>query len=270
MLILGHRGTGVTMRNTRAQEDARRRAGIAGPENTIKAFELALRGGADGIEFDVFRTADSDLAVIHDNALKRHIPGAKGFIADHMMEQLRRMDAGDGEAIPALRDVFTLASRFKYPLLNIELAGPGTYDIAYHQARQSGYPLERIVFSSFDHGQLEKIRVLDSTLKVGLLFRPRAGGVAWRQPAFSETYVKNILPALRPASLHLTLEEVTPGVIAFARANGLAIFAWTRRETPPAPGSAVLTFARKHQQDADIHLITDFPAALRAALPPPK
>lgn len=269
MLILGHRGTGVTMRNTNAQEDARRKAGASGPENTLKAFELALRGGADGIEFDVIRTADGDLAVIHDNKLRHHVRGAQGFVADHTMDQLRRMDAGDGEPIPSLRDVFALAAQFNFPLLNIELAGPDSYGPAYRQARQSGYPLDRIVFSSFDHAQLARLRALDPAIKIGLLFRPRlppASGIAWRKPAFSEKYVEGILPAVKPTSLHLVIEEVTPRAVAFARARGMEIFAWTRREAPPAPGSATASFVQRYGRAADIHLITDFPAAIRPAL----
>ncbi len=266
MLILGHRGTGVTMRNTKAQEDARRKAGTRGPENTLKAFRLAFEGGAHGIELDVFLTADGDLAVIHDDLLKKHVRGAKGRVTGHTMAQLRRMDAGDGEPIPSLRDVFALAMRFNAPMLNIELVGPGAYGTAYKQAKQSGYPMERIVFSSFDYKHLEKLRALDPAIKIGLLFQPRGSAGSIVKPVFSERAANAAIKRIRPASLHPVIDEVTPSFIRFARARNLEIFAWTRAEPHPASGSPALAFARRHKNDPDIHLITDYPAEIRIAL----
>ena len=35
-------------------------------ENTMEAFELALRQGADILEMDVFRTTDGELFIFHD------------------------------------------------------------------------------------------------------------------------------------------------------------------------------------------------------------
>lgn len=39
------------------------------PENTIEAFELGIAQGADGIEFDVINTKDSQLIIRHENIL---------------------------------------------------------------------------------------------------------------------------------------------------------------------------------------------------------
>lgn len=39
------------------------------PENTIESFELAISQQADGIEFDVVSTSDSELIIRHENAL---------------------------------------------------------------------------------------------------------------------------------------------------------------------------------------------------------
>ena len=36
------------------------------PENTLEAFELAIRQGADGIELDVHTSADGELIVMHE------------------------------------------------------------------------------------------------------------------------------------------------------------------------------------------------------------
>src|SRR6267378_6141215 len=69
--------------------------GAAGeaPENTFAAFDLALRQGADGIEFDVHLSADGVPVVIHDARLERTTSGS-GRVGKHTLASLRRLDAG--------------------------------------------------------------------------------------------------------------------------------------------------------------------------------
>ncbi|HEX3426460.1 MAG TPA: glycerophosphodiester phosphodiesterase [Acidimicrobiales bacterium] len=45
---------------------AHRGASHAAPENTLEAFAVARRLGADGVELDVRRSADGELVVHHD------------------------------------------------------------------------------------------------------------------------------------------------------------------------------------------------------------
>src|SRR2546422_9022837 len=75
-LVIGHRGA----------------AGEA-PENTLAAFELALRQGADGIELDVHLSADGGPVGIHDPRLDRTTSRA-GRGRDHPLAALRRPGAG--------------------------------------------------------------------------------------------------------------------------------------------------------------------------------
>jgi len=50
---------------------AHRGASAYAPENTLRAFELAVRQGADMCELDVQRTADGVLVVFHDDTTDR-------------------------------------------------------------------------------------------------------------------------------------------------------------------------------------------------------
>lgn len=63
------------------------------PENTMPAFESALRFGADMIETDVHMTSDGELVLIHDRALKR-TTGAEGTTDKMTLKELRLLDAG--------------------------------------------------------------------------------------------------------------------------------------------------------------------------------
>src|ERR1700730_14240227 len=63
------------------------------PENTIPAFEEAIRVGADFIEVDVQTTADGKLVLSHDATVDRCTNG-KGRVGEMTFEQVEALDAG--------------------------------------------------------------------------------------------------------------------------------------------------------------------------------
>src|ERR1700733_1639285 len=63
------------------------------PENTIPAFEEAIRAGADFYEVDVQTTADGKLVLSHDATVDRCTDG-KGKVAEMTFEQIEALDAG--------------------------------------------------------------------------------------------------------------------------------------------------------------------------------
>ena len=104
---------------------AHRGASSYAPENTLAAFELALRQGADAIELDAKLTADGQVVVIHDQTVDR-TTAQKGNVHDFTLEQLQKMDAGShfdiafrGEPIPSLEQVFETLGQHLY--INVEL-----------------------------------------------------------------------------------------------------------------------------------------------------
>jgi glycerophosphoryl diester phosphodiesterase len=58
------------------------------PENTIEAFELAWKSGADACELDIHLTADGEVVVIHDKDTKRTFPGENKVIAASKLAEL--------------------------------------------------------------------------------------------------------------------------------------------------------------------------------------
>lgn len=63
------------------------------PENTMPAFEEAIRVGADFIEVDVQTTADGKLVLSHDGTVDRCTNG-HGKVSEMTFEQLEALDAG--------------------------------------------------------------------------------------------------------------------------------------------------------------------------------
>ena len=85
------------------------------PENTMAAFRLAAERKTGGFECDIYRTADDEIAVIHDATTTR-TTGTNLTVATSMLAQLRALDAGSwkgaqfaGERIPTLSEALSLA-----------------------------------------------------------------------------------------------------------------------------------------------------------------
>lgn len=97
------------------------------PENTLPAFEEALRLGAHMIEFDVQLTRDGALVLMHDATIDRTTNG-KGKVSDLTFAELRALDAGvrmqerfAGTRIPTFEE--TLAMMPRHVWLNCHLKG---------------------------------------------------------------------------------------------------------------------------------------------------
>ena len=100
-LVIGHRG-----------------ASAEAPENSMAAFSLALRYGADGIELDVQLSADGVPVVMHDARVDRMTSG-RGLVADLPLAALQALEMAQGERIPTLAEVLaTFGSQLLY---NIEV-----------------------------------------------------------------------------------------------------------------------------------------------------
>lgn len=96
------------------------------PENTLPAFESALRFGVDMIETDVHMTADGHLIILHDRNLKR-TTGHDGFANEMSLQEIRELDAGawfskefSGTRVPTLEEFIELI-RDTDVLINWEL-----------------------------------------------------------------------------------------------------------------------------------------------------
>src|SRR2546429_8041733 len=72
---------------------AHRGASAYAPENTMPAFELAVRQGADMLELDVQRSADGVLVVFHDDTTERWNGRARP-VSMCTLAELRALDIG--------------------------------------------------------------------------------------------------------------------------------------------------------------------------------
>jgi len=86
------------------------------PENTLAAFRQAIASGAEAIEIDLRGTKDGKIVVMHDATVDRTTNG-RGAVADKSLDELKELDAGDGERIPTYKEVLQLVSGIGIVLL---------------------------------------------------------------------------------------------------------------------------------------------------------
>src|SRR5262245_24208857 len=215
MIVFGHRGApGYPRRG----------------ENTKASFRKALQLGATGLEFDVRRCGDGRLVVIHDDTINRTTNG-RGRVRKMSYEQLRRFDAGAGEAIPLLTDV--LDEFGSQCLLNIELKDRGIADEVRTLVLER--KLQRqVLVSTFDWKELRPL-VPDIPIALLASARKRLISTAHEWGA---------------AAIHPRREIVTLSLLAKARESNLSVHVWTVNQ----PGEI-----RRFREMAVDGIFTDFP-----------
>lgn len=157
---------------------AHRGSSAYAPENTIPALKLAIEQGADGVEFDVQRTVDGHIVLVHDETINRTSNGF-GRVAELTLEQLRLCDFSNGFVgfrnvrIPTLAEALEVLAPTNM-VINIELKNtielyPGMEDEVFRIVQQAGV-LERTIISSFNHFSLANLRGRVGPQNLGLLF----------------------------------------------------------------------------------------------------
>ncbi len=136
------------------------------PENTLLSFRRAIELGVDAVEMDVRKTRDNKLVIIHDERVDRTTNGS-GLVSEMTLEELKKLDAGKGEAIPTLDEAIGLC-RGRVRML-IELKEDGMErDVAGELARH-GVEGECEVIS-FKHSRLLRIKEISPDIRTGALF----------------------------------------------------------------------------------------------------
>ncbi|WP_404455625.1 glycerophosphodiester phosphodiesterase [Virgibacillus necropolis] len=149
------------------------------PENTVPAFEKAIKHGTEGIELDVQLTKDNKLVVCHDHKFTKYNKDVKGRIRDFTLEEIRQIDVGSkfstefkGVTLPTLEEVLEICPsdvKLNVEIKNIPVIYPGIEEILLDCLR-SYDRLDNLVISSFDHVALEKIQQLAPDVELGMLF----------------------------------------------------------------------------------------------------
>jgi glycerophosphoryl diester phosphodiesterase len=125
--VLAHRGLALTT-----------------PENSMPAFEAAVRAGVTHLETDVQATADGVLVVFHDDRLDR-LTRLTGRIGGVPWPELRDAGLRGGAAVPRLADVL---AAWPWLRVNVDLKADGAVAPFVDLVRSTG-TADRVCTASF-------------------------------------------------------------------------------------------------------------------------
>lgn len=159
--------------------------GLSGrlPENTIIAFEAAMRSVADGIELDVQLSKDGVPVVIHDETLER-LSNYSGYVKDYNLQELKKIDIGSWfdkkygkETIPTLEEYLFLVKEWS-GITNIELKNsivdyPGMEEKVSELLKKTKLE-DKVLISGFNWASLEKFKAISPNVKIGVLYNKGA------------------------------------------------------------------------------------------------
>jgi glycerophosphoryl diester phosphodiesterase len=200
---------------------AHRGASADAPENTLPAFELALRQGADMIELDVQRSADGVLVVFHDDTTERW-DGRKRLATSCTLAELRALDIG-GARVATLAEACAFAREHSMQL-NVEIKGLGIGAEVAQMLRAERIE-DLVLISSFEAGALREIAMASPQLPRAYLmgndtYRPDVRlREAWPIPALR----KHGARAWHPYCQLPLLTQIIPRV----RHAGYQVNVWT-------------------------------------------
>lgn len=195
------------------------------PESTLPAFEQAIRGGADAIEFDVHLTTDGQLVVHHDFYLGRTDNGS-GHIGEYTLAELRRLDAGSwfnptfcGEKIPTLSEVLDLGKgkiRFE-----IDMKGSSLRFLNRLIEEIARFDLLQDVELTTAHTPLFfHIKHINPALRTGMFFSQLP---AWMQPSLGQQHILDWMALSNTQVAHLHPSLITPEFVSSLQEKGYLV-----------------------------------------------
>ncbi len=189
---------------------AHRGASAYRPENTLEAYALAVEMGADGIEFDVRRSADGGLVIHHDAEL----PDGRAVSATPAAELPQWVPTLES-ALDACRGVLAQIEikPGDSPALSAELAGGVVAVLS--QRRDAGLR-DEVLISSFALGIVDRVREIEPSLSTAwLVYEGDTGRLV-------DTCARHGHGAIHP---HWSQVEAV--FMDRARAAGLEVNVWT-------------------------------------------
>jgi glycerophosphoryl diester phosphodiesterase len=217
------------------------------PENTLAAFEEAMARGCDGAELDVQLTSDGAVVVHHDFRLKAGLARKDGVwlsepgprIKDLSLDELRQFDVGTAQPggsyalthsllkplnafVPTLAEVAALAAARRF-ILFVELKCDSSADSADPLAlADAAFKVtgDQVLYVGFDWRALARVQQL--------------GGSCWfttdKLPGELSVDARPVIDAIAQAGgqgWFPNFPDAMPGNVAYARAQGLKVGAWT-------------------------------------------
>lgn len=215
---------------------AHRGASGYAPENTMAAFDRALKMKSDYIELDVQMSKDGELVVIHDTTVNRTTDIDSQLpvpVQDLTLDELRKLDAGSyfgpefaGERIPTFEEVL---DRYKGKIgMLIELKEPARYPgieekvaAALEERRMDKPKHDKVIIQSFSFESVRKIHELLPSMPTGVL--------TWLSSDLTNAKLKEFSGYADYVNANLKNVAADTTLVSRIHALGMKITPWTVR-----------------------------------------
>lgn len=193
------------------------------PENTLEAFQKAIEMEADGVEMDVQLTKDGQIVICHDERIDRTSDG-RGWIKDLTLKELRQYSFSKTHPeygnvkIPTLAEFLELLRPAGLEI-NIELkTGVIYYDGLEERTAAIVADMgmqERVIYSSFNHYSLQKLKAAVPEARMGLLMGENFVDV----PGYTDL--------LQAGAVHPYFQTIDKDYIVKCHGHGIKVNTWT-------------------------------------------
>jgi glycerophosphoryl diester phosphodiesterase len=202
-------------------------AGGEAPHNTLAGVRACLAAGAQGMEIDVRLSADGIPVLMHDSTVDR-TTNYVGPVSSFSADELSKMDAGDGERVPTLREVLDLVQGRLTVMCELK-----PFDGVQEERLQYNSDLVTAVIRacdpwdaqgwiaahSFDRWLVQDWRSRNGCA-AGALISPAVEPARWRE-LFERALFANV------QAVSVQHGSVTEDLVLAARKQHLSVLAWT-------------------------------------------
>jgi len=197
----------------------------AAPENTLAAFEMAVKAGADAVEMDVRSTLDGEIVVLHDSDMDR-TTDLSGPVGGKTLAEVKSADAGAwfdgrfrGERVPTLEEALDLVNGSAVAVVEIKGRGIAEGVVrAIGRAGAHGY----VVVKSFDPGEVLAVQELDPSIPRALLI---GGGMAGDYGRGIE--IARSVARVGGGAASIAWKVISPELVDAIHGRGPSVWAWT-------------------------------------------
>lgn len=202
---------------------AHRGASADEPENTLRAFALAIAQGAQMIELDLHFSADGRVVVIHDETLD-HTTNLTGRVDQFTLPEIKRADAGKGERVPTLEETLDLTQGKVQLYLEIKDARAAAETLRIVRARRCQAD---VLLASFDLKLMQQLGEEVRDMELGLILGNETLNpfVRWR-----EAFPWLALRHLNYQTLCMQVELCFGYLARRVKASGKKLYVWTADE----------------------------------------
>jgi len=215
---------------------AHRGGAALAPENTLAAFENALKISVDMVECDVHLSKDGELVVMHDPNVSRTTDG-NGQINEMTLAEIKKLNAAAkfssgtfaAQPPPTLGELLDLVKGKTGIQIEIKLAAgnvryPGIEKKVADMLNTKGLTDKAIVIS-FDFPTLKDTKAIDSRIKTGALVN--AQWMMARMTKSPEEIVDEVIRTTGADYFMPASGSVNEALVKATHARGLKMGVWT-------------------------------------------